>query len=76
MLEDEKYQREAFKALLLHQDYRVLEITDQTVCHHNYQDEKVVAMETLDLGKLQKNHFSRIYAYFTDKKEFEISPLL
>ena len=69
MLEDEIYQREAFKALLLHQDYRVLEITDQTVCHHNYHDEKVVAMETLD-------HFSRIYAYFTDKKEFEISPLL
>ena len=42
MFEDEKYQREAFKALLLHQDDRVLEITDQTVCPHNCQDEKVV----------------------------------
>ena len=29
MLEDEKYQREAFQALLLQQDHRALEITDQ-----------------------------------------------
>ena len=29
MLEDEKYQREAFQALLLQQDHRALEISDQ-----------------------------------------------
>merc|ERR1712106_824278 len=35
MLEDEKYQREAFQALLVQQDHRALEITDQMVMIQN-----------------------------------------
>lgn len=35
MLEDEKYQREAFQALLLQQDHRALEITDQMAMIQN-----------------------------------------
>jgi len=35
MLEDEKYQREAFQALLVQQDHRALEITDQLAMIQN-----------------------------------------
>ena len=35
MLEDEKYQREAFQALLLQQDHRALEISDQMAMIQN-----------------------------------------
>ena len=35
MLEDEKYQREAFQALLVQQDHRALEITDQMAMIQN-----------------------------------------
>ena len=46
MLEDEKYQREAFQALLVQQDHRALEITDQMAMIQNLT---MVEMKKRDL---------------------------
>ena len=64
MLEDEKYQREAFQALLLQQDHRALEITDQmamiqnelaalTVVEMKKRDMKVIMATLSKVGKWQ-----------------------
>jgi len=47
MLEDEKYQREAFQALLVQQDHRALEITDQMAMIQN-------ELATLTLVEMKK----------------------
>ena len=68
MLEDEKYQREAFQALLLQQDHRALEITDQmsmiqnelaalTVVEMKKRDMKVTMATINKMGNGQY-HFS------------------
>ena len=64
MLEDEKYQREAFQALLLQQDHRALEISDQmariinelaalTVVEMKKRDIKVTMVTLSSIGKWQ-----------------------
>ena len=47
MLEDEKYQREAFQALLLQQDHRALEITDQMAMIQN----ELAALTVVEMKK-------------------------
>jgi len=47
MLEDEKYQREAFQALLVQQDHRALEITDQMAMIQN----ELAALTVVEMKK-------------------------
>ena len=50
MLEDEKYQREAFQALLLQQGHRALEITDQmSMIQNELAALRIVEMKKRDI---------------------------
>ena len=64
MLEDEKYQREAFQALLLQQDHRALEITEQmSRIQNELASLTFVEMKKRDM-KVKLMYFSRVYSCF------------
>ena len=64
MLEDEKYQREAFQALLLQQDHRALEITEQmSRIQNELASLTFVEMKKRDM-KVKLMYFSRVYSCY------------